>query len=46
MMKYKWMSQITGELQENLWYVIKAIVGDAIHYHFINWKWKYDKAGF
>lgn len=45
-MKYKWMSMTAGNLEENIWAVLKCMVFDLYHYHFLNWHWKYDKNGF
>ena len=40
-----WESLVTGELVPNLYEVIKTIIDDAFHFHFINLKWKYLKDG-
>ena len=43
---YRWESQITGELIENLSGVIKTILEDLKCYKILNWKWKYNRKGF
>jgi len=46
MRRYKYMSQVTGELLPNLWSVIKTIYSDFKIYGIVNLKWKYNKNGF
>lgn len=46
MKKYKYMSDVTGEIVPNLWAVIKTICFDFKEYGIVNLKWKYNKNGF
>ena len=46
MSKYKFQSQITGEITTNIFEVIKIIIADFKGYNLINFKWKYNKKGF
>ena len=34
-----YISDITGELQETIWDVIKTTLEGIIYFHFLNWKW-------
>lgn len=43
--KYHWISNTTGELQANIWGVIKTTISDLFRYHVLN-TWKYNKGGF
>ena len=43
---YKFMSKQTGELNTNIFNVIHTILFDLRHYHFLNYKWSYNKKGF
>lgn len=38
--KYKYISLDTGELQENIVGVIKAVIGCFVYYKFLNLRWK------
>ena len=44
--RYHWMSTETGELQKNIFCVIKEIFYTKKHYGFWNLKWKYSRKGF
>jgi hypothetical protein len=44
--KYKYMSQVTGELIPDFWSVIKTIYSDFKTFGIINLKWKYKRDGF
>ena len=47
MIKYKYMSQWCGEIQPNLYHVIRETIGYICYYPF-NWKmlyWKYNRRG-
>lgn len=46
MEKYKYESQITGEIVRNLKEVIKVIFEDYKYYKIFNLHWKYNRNGF
>lgn len=46
MKKYRYCSNLTGELEENLVGVVKAVVSELRNYRFLNWSWKYRREGF
>lgn len=45
-MKYHFMSLQTGELQKNVFGVIKVIIEDFRLFKTFNIRWSYSKAGF
>lgn len=45
-MKYRWMSEDTGELQCSLVDVIKAIIWDYKYFKVLSLNWKYNREGF
>ena len=46
MSKYKYQSQITGEIVTSLKEVIKTFFEELRLFKIINWRWKYNKNGF
>lgn len=44
--RYHWIDNITGELQKNIFCVIKEILYTKKHYGFWNLNWKYSRKGF
>ena len=43
---YHYCSRLTGELQTNLFGVIKTIWTDLFKFHLVNFRWAYSKEGF
>lgn len=43
---YKWQSLTMGNLVESFYEVIRQIWESLIHYHTLDFKWKYNPTGF
>ena len=46
MKKFRWMSNITGEIVHNIFDVIRVSYQDLTRYHIRNFKWTYNKRGY